>query len=100
MTNTTHTEMATTSRYVAVDDGSYCWLADRDTLLRELDDQGWERVGNLWREPAAETDAYTELCSAVPSLAGEGAERDLTAEEADGPGLVYSPADGGWLLLS
>lgn len=86
---TSQTTSAPASSLVIVDDGQYRWAADRAQLTAALDAAGWERYGEyatgvaLYREPeldedADSTQAYTELCGDVTSVAGEGATLPIT----------------------
>ena len=92
---------------VIVDDGQYRWGADRAQLLAALAEQGWvETASGMWQEPERGEDddsiaAYTDLCGAVDSMAGEGSTEPVTDELLESADrFTFRPDYGAgvWLL--
>lgn len=92
---------------IVVDDGQYKWGADRTQLLAALEAQGWqETASGRWEEPERGEDddstaAYTALCGAVDSVAGEGSSEPMTDELLESAGRFTFRPDygaGTWLL--
>ena len=81
---------------VIVNDGQTKWLADGEALREWLDANAEER-----RHPHGGSEfhfVYQALCDATPSVAGEGAEREITQDEDDSLPLL-AECCGEWVMF-